>query len=371
MGMRFTIVFLIGFFMGRTSSVPPDLSAFTSSLSDGGSVCPPCPNRNATRQEAPGAAQPALLPAEPIAPEARSVAVEPIEEQARTVAVEPIIHRGRSVTCDATPCNGFFQYVGPNRAPNATEILRAENRTYTISPTIKIFFPKSTTPAECVREWRSNKEEWATNGMSAWGEDLAIFDAFFPDPDAKGIYLEIGGHDGVRESKSRLFDACLGWEGLLVEPVIRNYRRMAKLRPNAHNLGMAPSCVSPGVAMFPDSHFTNSVANAEGATLAIHCGPLSGPLEQLGIRRVDFWSLDVEGSELAILKTVDFDAVRIDVIMAESENRLADKQNMAEEVRTFLRGKGYVMMNDSVKVSKSDVFLHRSACPRYDFPECK
>ncbi len=197
----------------------------------------------------------------------------------------------------------------------------------------------------------------------------------FRDPEywngakTRRFYLEIGGHEGVRESNSRLFDACLGWDGLLVEPTIKNYQRMVKLRPNAHHLGMAPSCNSSGVAMFHKNLYTNAVANKEGATIAVHCGPLSGPLKQLGIRRIDFWSLDVEGSELAVLETVDFDAVRIDVIMAESENNLPGKEHLAEEVRAFLKQKGYLLLK-SVMVFKSDVFLHKSVCPRYHFLEC-
>ena len=56
-------------------------------------------------------------------------------------------------------------------------------------------------------------------GMSANSEDITIFDAFFNKPefiDKKHTYLEIGAHDGVRESNSRFYDVCLGWNGLLV-----------------------------------------------------------------------------------------------------------------------------------------------------------
>ena len=203
--------------------------------------------------------------------------------------------------------------------------------------------------------------------MSAYMEDLTIFKTFFNDPkfwNSDRFYVEIGGHNGVLESNTRLFDVCLGWNGLLVEPIPQSYHRMVKLRPTAHHLNMAPSCKTPSVARFKNHPFTNAVANEEGAAMEIHCGPLSHPLRQLGIRKIDYWSLDVEGSELDVLKTVDWDDVQIDIIMAESENRLAHKQQLAQEVRNFLQGKGYIIMK-SVTVPKSDIFLHKNACYQY------
>ena len=157
-----------------------------------------------------------------------------------------------------------------------------------------------------------------------------------------------------------------------MEPHPQNFERMEKLRPNAHHLGLAPSCNSTSdIVRFPKHIFTNAVANEEGASLEIHCGPLSYYLDQLGITHIDFWSLDVEGSELNVLKTVDFDKVHIDVIMAESENRLKDKQKLGAEVRAYLQQKDYLIFNKGT-IFKSDVFLHKRACDKYShLPVCR
>ena len=176
---------------------------------------------------------------------------------------------------------------------------------------------------------------------------------------------------GVRESNSRFFDLCLGWQGLLVEPNKRIYERMEKLRPNAHHLGVAPSCNSTSdVVKFPDHEYTNAVSNEEGASIEIHCGPLWYYLQQLGISHIDFWSLDVEGYEINILKTVDFEKVQIDVIISESVNRLEGTAERAEAVRSFLAQNDFLVLQ-SVTIDSSDVFLHKSVCNRYNFPECQ
>lgn len=194
--------------------------------------------------------------------------------------------------------------------------------------------------------------------------------------DRNHTYMEIGAHDGVRESNSRFYDVCLGWNGLLVEPHPKNYERTVQLRPNAHHLGIAPSCMAneTGTISFPEHMYTSAQVNEEGSKLEIHCGPLQHYLDALGIHHVDFWSLDVEGSELNVLKTVDFDRTLIDVIIAESDNRLRDLpefQQKVRDVRIFLQSKGYLMLS-SVKVHKSDVFLHKGSCSRHgNIAECK
>ena len=214
--------------------------------------------------------------------------------------------------------------------------------------------------------------------MSAWREDITIYEAFFKshskssNSSSPGFYMEIGAHDGVRESNSRFFDLCLGWKGLLVEPHPMNYGKMEKLRPNAFHLGLAPSCNTSDVVKFASHEYTNANAFDPKGEIEIHCGPLSYYLKQLHISHIDFWSLDVEGSEINILRTVDFDQVQIDVIMAESMNSQKGKGELAQEVRSYLvQQKDYLHLN-SVTVTKSDVFLHKRACHRYNhIPECR
>lgn len=75
-----------------------------------------------------------------------------------------------------------------------------------------------------------------------------------------------------------------------------------------------------------------------------------------------------------VLKTVDFDKMHIEIIIAESDNRLRgtpEFQQKVKDVRAFLISKGYLMLS-SVKVHKSDVFLNKKACHRHaNIEECQ
>lgn len=160
------------------------------------------------------------------------------------------------------------------------------------------------------------------------------------------------------------------------EPHPKNYELTVQLRPNAHHLNVAPSCMShaTGVVTFPQHTYTSAQVNETGSNLEVHCGPLQHYLDALSLHKIDFWSLDVEGQELNVLKTVDFKRTHIDIIIAESDNRLRDTpefQQKVKDVRSFLDSKGYLMLS-SVQVHKSDVFLNHRACHRYtNIVECK
>jgi len=291
-----------------------------------------------------------------------------------------------TISCDSSPCNGFFAYDGPNKDKKAAvDALKKAVAVYNYggernneTHNEMIFMPNATNHPSCVAEWKESRPKWVLKGMSANAEDVTIYDAFFSSSEFRGgnrTYMEIGAHDGVRESNSRFFDVCLGWSGLLVEPHPKNYERTVQLRPNAHHLGLAPSCMAneTGTILFPEHMYTSAQVDEEGSTIEIHCGPLQYYLDALDIRHIDFWSLDVEGSELKVLETVDFDRTHIDVIIAESENRLShlpEIQKKVKDVRELLQGKGYLMIK-SVSVYKSDVFLHKRACRSHvNIAEC-
>ena len=65
----------------------------------------------------------------------------------------------------------------------------------------------------------------------------------------------------------------------------------------------------------------------------VSCLPLRALLRMFGIAHIDLFSLDVEGAELEVLKTVDFSAVRINVIVVEQDGGDPEKE---EAVRQLL-----------------------------------
>lgn len=58
-------------------------------------------------------------------------------------------------------------------------------------------------------------------------------------------------------------------------------------------------------------------------------------------RTIDYWSLDTEGSELALLKSFPFDEYRVRVLTVEHNNG-----PIRAPIRGFLEARGYVRARD-------------------------
>jgi len=120
------------------------------------------------------------------------------------------------------------------------------------------------------------------------------------DPKAyRGIYLEMGGLDGITFSNTIMFEQCLGWDGMLIEAQPDNFAELKINRPCAITIEEAACSVEDG----PTLHMGGATAVAsiikEGVTktgessninfVEVKCRPLSDMLKQHKIERINFF----------------------------------------------------------------------------------
>ena len=79
----------------------------------------------------------------------------------------------------------------------------------------------------------------------------------------------------------------------------------------------------------------NATAAQREKRIQVPCLPLARILSDLAVTRLSYFSLDVEGAELFVLRTLDWSAVRVDVLEWECSN----KQSCAE-IRSLLSSRG-------------------------------
>ena len=167
-----------------------------------------------------------------------------------------------------------------------------------------------------------------------------MFTSFFYQNRAsfKGFYVELGAFDGHEESNTRLFDECLHWDGLLIEGNPGIYRKLKHNRPHAHRFFGAPSCPNVGSSVsFWNVPYTSggllALARTGNGTskhlVTVPCFPIQHALDTMGVARVDFFSLDVEGAEMDVLRTLNFTRTKIRVFLIEVSNRLCAKDRCA------------------------------------------
>ena len=147
-----------------------------------------------------------------------------------------------------------------------------------------------------------------------------------------GFYVECGAAGGKKLSNSLFFEETRGWQGLLVEANPSAFRTLLKLNRDAYLLN---ACLSPsprstklnfttagvlgGLDGFMESTHKRWIRRRQRLKkpLSVQCFPLFSVLSALGVDHVDYLSLDVEGAELDILKTIPFDRVTFDVMTVE------------------------------------------------------
>ena len=162
------------------------------------------------------------------------------------------------------------------------------------------------------------------------GEDEHIYKTYFPTR-RNGTFLEMGALDGVTYSNTKFFEDRLGWSGVLIEPIPSAFAKLRLNRPRCKLFQCAVS-VNEGTLDIYEHGAVSSVK--ENTTEEFYNGWHKGKdinviqvparrmdsiLHEAGIRRIDFWSLDVEGSEFEALQTMDW-SIPVDVLCIETQN---------------------------------------------------
>ncbi|XP_046644654.1 uncharacterized protein LOC124330256 [Daphnia pulicaria] len=155
-----------------------------------------------------------------------------------------------------------------------------------------------------------------------------------------GFFIESGALDGEFLSNTLFMERFLNWTGILIEADRKAFRQLSARNRKAYT---SPACLStkpyPIQVIFNASGWSGSFivseenmstkqnlpnmnsnikerANNE-VIYAVQCFPLYSILLAIGQTTVDFFGLDVEGSEYKILKTIPWHKVDIKTLSVE------------------------------------------------------
>jgi FkbM family methyltransferase len=193
----------------------------------------------------------------------------------------------------------------------------------------------------------------------------------------RGIFVDVGAWDGVVFNNTLFFERERGWTGLNIEPHPDLFAKLVANRPTCTNVNVAITdrngegefvAISGDTSMLSglkenyDVRHLNRIAR-ETTDLKTDTSVIQVPVKRLdtlfretNTRRVHYLSIDAEGSEFAILRSIDFDFTFIDVIGFE-----ANYPDTASQIVQYLESKGYVRLpivnsNDVFMIYKDSVF---------------
>lgn len=170
-----------------------------------------------------------------------------------------------------------------------------------------------------------------------------------------GFFVECGALDGETRSNTLYFERSRGWEGVLIEGDPNNFKLMTYKHRKAFTIQACLSTEPYPVKVDFVQHFnlghiseTNSASEPPPLnSVPVQCFPLASILFALNRTRVDYFSLDVEGSELKVLRTIPWDKVDIRVLSVEFRHVPEGKQVMKE----YMAKQGYLVAKEVTHVN--------------------
>uniref|UniRef100_A0A6C0LUC4 Methyltransferase FkbM domain-containing protein n=1 Tax=viral metagenome TaxID=1070528 RepID=A0A6C0LUC4_9ZZZZ len=176
-----------------------------------------------------------------------------------------------------------------------------------------------------------------------------------------GTFVDVGAYDGEKFSNSLFFEKYRNWNGICIEPIPEIYEKLKNKRKcitykcaidnkdgtNSFLLNVGYPEMLSGIQQYYDPrHFNRlniEINNNGGKTsiIDVETKKLSTILEEQSINHVHYLSIDVEGGEFAVIQSIDFSKVFIDVIGFEN-----NYNDISIPIVNYLKDKGYIQLNN-------------------------
>jgi len=188
-----------------------------------------------------------------------------------------------------------------------------------------------------------------------------------------GVFVDVGAHDGISINNTLYFEETNHWKGINVEPIPEVYNQLIKNRPTSINLNCAVSNTNSKADFILNRGYTemlsgltetfdprhkdrlkNEIIKHGGTTqiVLVDTKRLETIFDEHNIKNINYLSIDVEGAEFEVIKSINFNKVFIDVI--GFENNYPDASAIIIE---YLTHNGYKIIENSIDI----IMLHNNS----------
>jgi len=181
------------------------------------------------------------------------------------------------------------------------------------------------------------------------GQDLDVLEYY--KYKKNGYFVEIGAYDGIALSNTLVLEKTYGWTGILSEVVPSRFSELIVNRPHCHNDNNAvysksnltlpfsvcnDSNMLSGITTHIQAH--KHVVNKNKSDINVNTISLTDLLDKYNAPSfIEYLSLDTEGSEIEILKGLDFNKYCFGYIDVEHN----DVDIIRGQLKLLLESKGY------------------------------
>jgi FkbM family methyltransferase len=170
-----------------------------------------------------------------------------------------------------------------------------------------------------------------------------------------GIFIEFGAYDGVIFSNTHLLEKQFGWTGILIDPIPSHYESMIQNRncKLIHGAITAKHQKSVLIEELPASDLSR-FANKHKIFKKVHevkALTLQEVIDKnLTSNEIDFLSIDIEGEDIEILKSLDLSRYKIKAICVEHNFREG-----SDDIINYMSRNGYDLVYS--EFSKNDYWF--------------
>jgi FkbM family methyltransferase len=215
--------------------------------------------------------------------------------------------------------------------------------------------------------WFARELPMHARGFYSQMDQDKLIEWYFQEcPPQNKVFLEIGAFDGVHYSNVRRLHEKHGWTGISVEPVQKNFNKLARSYENTSvqcvraAVGTESGEIEINVSTYPHlPEWGSDVATLRESEMSrwkqygaiwnqekVALKTLTSIINESHFDDIDFLSIDTEGYDLEVLKSLDWGRFNPSLIIVEY-----GKQR--DEILNFLTGLEYSLLLDN----KQDLFL--------------
>lgn len=185
----------------------------------------------------------------------------------------------------------------------------------------------------------------------------------------KGVFVDIGAHDGISFSNTYFFEKNRAWEGYCFEPNPTVFKKLQENR-TSQNINWCVGSENGKVEFWKIEGPAEMLSGIKTHYDYRHIERIrkeieisGGIIQEIEVRvislmefpeilksGIDYLSIDTEGNELSILESIDFSKLKIKAISIE--NNYAD-----DTIEDYLQGKGFEKV---IKLKCDSIFICKS-----------
>jgi len=224
---------------------------------------------------------------------------------------------------------------------------------------------------------------------------LDVYEMVFKDNVKNGFFIEAGAMD-CQYSPTAPFEVQLGWTGLLVEVLPTFFEKCKKTNRKASLINTCVGTKDKPHFIDIDTLSAGKIDSKEDGgkeavmagiagemqkhsaqTINMQCFPLYSLLSAMGNPTVNLLVLDIEGFELAVLRTIPWKKVDIEVFTIETDLAGKFMKGSRDDIISLMAEAGYQRFdhrddfNPKTGQNQNDMFVRKDIVKKYNVVQLK